>query len=164
MALGLPRGDGASLDVLGKEGTLSQCKGPARTHQPLSSLPRLPWLRQRLLPQLYGLLPHLGEHPLAQALGCRAPLLPGCEAGLVAVGTAEAAGTADARGCRCCGRAVKLLGYFRLKEPNVVERERGKVLEGHLHMWPLHVLLPHSVPLLTPTGTGWGSSVSTGQR
>lgn len=61
--LGLPRGDGASLDVLGKEGTLSQCKGPTLTHQPLSSLPRLPWLRQRLLPQLYGLLPHLGERP-----------------------------------------------------------------------------------------------------
>lgn len=33
VTLGLPWGGGASLDVLGKEGTLSQCNGPARTHQ-----------------------------------------------------------------------------------------------------------------------------------
>lgn len=70
--LGLPWGGGASLDVLGKEGTLSQCNGPARTHQPLSSLPRLPRLRQWLLPQLYGLLPHLGKHVAPAGTGtCR---------------------------------------------------------------------------------------------
>lgn len=152
---------GGMVPAWGKEGTLSQCKGPAHTHQPLSSFPRLPWLRQRLLPQLYGLLPHLGEHPLAHAdaLGCRASLLPGCEAGLAAVGTAEGAGTAGARGCRDAVAGLsKLLGYFQLKKPNAVKRERGKVPGGHLHMWPLHVLLPRSVLSLTSTGTGWGAA------
>ena len=75
-----PRGDDVSLGVVGKEGAPSQREGPARTHRPLSSLPRLPRLRQWLLPQLYGLLPHLGEHLSARAggSGCRASFLAGC--------------------------------------------------------------------------------------
>lgn len=119
--LGLPRGDGASLDVLGKVGTLGQCEGPARTHWPLSSLPRLPWLRQRLLPQLYGLLPHLGEHLLAP-WGAKHPSCRGVRLGWLlwgqqrqqgqqALGAAEtpwqgcqATGLFLAEGIECCGK------------------------------------------------------------
>lgn len=165
--LGLPRGDGASLDVLGKEGTLSQCKGPSRTHWPLSSLPRLPWLRQRLLPQLYGLLPHLGERPLARVVpwGAKHPLCRGVRLGWLLWGQqrqqgqwtlgasamllwqgCQAAGLFLAEGTECCGKG------------------EGEGAGGDLHMWPLHVLLPCSVPLPTPAGTGWGSSIATGQH
>lgn len=49
----------------GQGGDTRPGRGFPRTHRPLSSLPRLPWLRQRLFPQLHGLLPHLGEHSLA---------------------------------------------------------------------------------------------------
>lgn len=122
--LGLPRGDGASLDVLGKEGTLSPCKGPVCTQQPLSSLPRLPWLRQRLLPQLYGLLPDLGERLLALAVpwGAKHPSCRGVRLGCLlwgqqrqrgqrVLGAAEtlwqgcqAAGLFSAEGTERCGK------------------------------------------------------------
>lgn len=44
-------------------------------------------------------------------------------------------------------------------------KERGgRCQGGQLHMWPLHVLLPRSVPLPTPTGTDRWGSIATGQH
>jgi len=112
---------------------------PASAHRLLSSFPRLPWLRQWLLPQLYGLLPHLGEHPPAVPVAGDAERPFCCGAWLscraACCGDGGDSGDGGRSGLRRRrGGAVTLLGYFRLKEPNAGERGRERVPGGGHHM------------------------------
>lgn len=80
------------------------------------------------------------------AQGCPTSLLPGCEAGLVAVGTAEGAGTAGARGCGEAVRGCQAAGLFSAEETERCEKGEGESAGGA----SAHVAPPRAAASLCP--------------